>query len=326
MASGRERVEAAVALDVADRPPVSAWGHNYDLEWDPRALATETVDRTRRLGFDFVKLQIRATSFAEAFGAGYRYSGDPAQPPAGEAPIADADEWARFGDRGVERAVLDEQVECLRLVCSDLGGDVPVIQTVFSPITVAGFLGKRVLEDLKSNPRPVLAALDLIASALVDFCASSLEAGAAGVFYAITRYGSVDAMPLAEYEELLLPLDRKLMEACSGGWFNMLHLCGPRQHFELARTLSAQCVNWQLQDAGNPSLSEGRRMSGKAVAGGLHRHSPISDGTPQQVVAASRAALLESGPRGFLLTPGCSVSPWPRDKEENFRAMFEVLA
>jgi uroporphyrinogen decarboxylase len=325
MANGRERVEAALALDVADRPPVSAWGHNYDLEWDPSALAAETVDRTRRLGFDFVKLQIRATSFAEAFGADYRYSGDPARAPVGEPPIEGADAWSRFGERAVRKSVFDEQVECLRLVCSGLGRDVPVIQTVFSPITVAGFLAKRVLDDLRSSPRTVFAALDYIASALIDFCTASLEAGAAGAFYAITGYGSADALPLAEYEELLLPLDRKVLDACSAGWFNMLHLCGPRQHFELARKLPAQSVNWQLQDEGNPTLSEGRRLSGKAVAGGLHRHTPIADGTPEHVLAQSSAALLDSGPRGFLLTPGCSVSPWPREREENFSAMFKAL-
>jgi uroporphyrinogen decarboxylase len=112
------------------------------------------------------------------------------------------------------------------------------------------------------------------------FGRASIEAGPAGVFYAITGYGSAGAMPLREYEELLLPLDRQVLDACSGGWFNLLHLCGPRQHFELASALPAQCVNWQLQDPGNPGLAEGRRLSGKAVAGGLHRHSPIADGSP----------------------------------------------
>lgn len=62
-------MEAALALDVADRPPVSAWGHNYDLEWDSAALARETVERTGRLGFDFVKLQIRATALPRLWGA-----------------------------------------------------------------------------------------------------------------------------------------------------------------------------------------------------------------------------------------------------------------
>jgi uroporphyrinogen decarboxylase len=181
------------------------------------------------------------------------------------------------------------------------------------------------LDDLRSDPRHVLPALESIASALAGFASTSMAAGAAGVFYAITGYGSADVMSLTEYQELLLPLDRKVLDACSDCRFNMLHLCGPRQHFELARSLPAACVNWQLQDEGNPTLSEGRRLSGRAVVGGLHRRTPIADGTPEQVLEQAEAALRDAGRRGFLLTPGCSVSPWPRDREENFRAMLGAV-
>ena len=70
--SGRERVRAALALDVADRPPVSAWGHTYEEEWGVESLATATVAIARKYEFDFVKLQIRATTFGEAFGGRWR--------------------------------------------------------------------------------------------------------------------------------------------------------------------------------------------------------------------------------------------------------------
>ena len=35
--TGRERVQAAIAMGVADRPPVGAWGHTYREEWSPRS-------------------------------------------------------------------------------------------------------------------------------------------------------------------------------------------------------------------------------------------------------------------------------------------------
>lgn len=324
-------MEAALALDVADRPPVSAWGHNYDLEWDAAALARETVERTGRLGFDFVKLQIRATAFAEALGSEYRYSGYAGREPMLVRQAVNAPEdWLRVSSASNTPALLDEQVECLRRVVSGVGAGVPVIQTLFSPVTVAGFLvnrdQRRMLEDLRRQTELVRAALARIADMVARFGHASIEAGAAGVFYAITSYGSADAMPLREYEELLLPLDRQVLDACSGGWFNMLHLCGPRQHFELASALPAQCVNWQLQDPGNPGIAEGRRLSGKAVAGGLHRHSPIADGSPDQVLEQAEAALRDTGGHGHLLTPGCSVSPWPSDREDNFRAMVQAAS
>ncbi|TMC33908.1 MAG: hypothetical protein E6J28_13740 [Chloroflexi bacterium] len=65
--TGRKRVEAAIAMGVADRPPVGAWGHTYREEWSPSDLAAITVDRARRFGWDFVKFQPRAST-STAFG------------------------------------------------------------------------------------------------------------------------------------------------------------------------------------------------------------------------------------------------------------------
>src|SRR5256886_7710602 len=78
---GRERVEAALTLGLGDRPPVGAWGHTYREEWSPEDLAAVTVERARRFGWEFVKFQPRARSFAEAFGAVFHPSGDPLRGP-----------------------------------------------------------------------------------------------------------------------------------------------------------------------------------------------------------------------------------------------------
>src|SRR5216684_2919201 len=37
--TGRERVEAAIALGLGDRPPLSAWGHTFKEEWTPSERA-----------------------------------------------------------------------------------------------------------------------------------------------------------------------------------------------------------------------------------------------------------------------------------------------
>ena len=135
MPTGRERVETALRLEVADHPPVSAWGHDYDQEWAIDSLVAATVAKTRRFDFDFVKLQIRATCFAEAFGARWRYSGSAdAEPVLESAPGAPG---------AFNPSPLRDQVEVLRRVVGELGSDVPVLQTVFSPGMVAWFLAGR---------------------------------------------------------------------------------------------------------------------------------------------------------------------------------------
>src|SRR5260370_11474773 len=184
-------------MGVADRRPVGAWGHTYREEWSAEGLASISVKRARQFGWDFVKFQPRASSLAEAFGSAYKPAGHPFKGPVLlSAAVPDLDSWRKV--ELVNRKALDDQVESIGLVARELGSEVPVIQTVFSPITVGGYLvGKssaRVRRELRQHPELVRPALDRIAEALVDFSRRSVKAGAAGVFYAISGYTSKGAL------------------------------------------------------------------------------------------------------------------------------------
>src|SRR5690606_32806402 len=72
MITGQERVIAALAGEVIDRPPISAWGHDYEAEWFPHLFRDATIRTTRSFDWDWVKLQNRETCFAEDLGGIYR--------------------------------------------------------------------------------------------------------------------------------------------------------------------------------------------------------------------------------------------------------------
>jgi uroporphyrinogen decarboxylase len=328
MASGKQRVEAALAMRVADRPPVGAWGHTYREEWSPEALAAITVERARRFGWDFVKFQPRASCFAEAFGSVYHPSGHRLRAPILiKAAVPDLESWSSV--QLVNRKALDDQVESIGMVARELGPDVPVIQTVFSPITVGGYLvGKsqsRVVRELRKNPETVGPALDRVAQALVDFSRRSVGVGAAGVFYAVSGYAGRKVMTEEAYRDLVLPYDHAVLDAMPReAWFNVLHLCGSNLNFTLARDLPSHAVSWSIHNQGNPSLSKGREIGRRAVMGGLSQRSTLVYGPPPRIEDEARRAVEETGGDGLLLAPGCSVPP--RVRETNLAAMISAVA
>ena len=322
---------AALRRDRADRAPVSAWGHSYEREWSVDELATTTVGIARRCELDFVKLQVRASCFAETFGAAWRYSGSPSLPPVMEQPGAsDAKAWRRIADTEPDRRILTEQIQVMAAVTRELGPETPCLQTVFSPGMVAWFLAGSDIDVLRSllraEPDLMAAGLARISQTLAWFARESIAAGAAGLFYAINPLANTAVVAADEYERILLPFDRSTLAGADGAWFNMLHLCGANVNTSLVEALRPHCVNWSVHDAGNPGLAEMRDRHRIAVAGGLHRDSPIRTGTVEEVRREAAEAIRQTSGRGHLLTPGCSVSPWPVDHEENIRVLAEAAA
>lgn len=325
----RARVEAALAGGHLDRPPAGAWGHSYLDEWSAERLAEVTVERALRHGWDFVKFQPRATFFAEAFGARFRPSGTASEAPILEStPVAGAASWEQL--RLVDAGVMDEQARALGLVAGRLGDRVPVLQTVFSPISVAAYLvgrdRERLVAELRSRPELLLPALERIGDALIEFSRRSVDAaGAAGVFYAISNFATPDVMPWDLYEELLLPGDRRVLEALpEAAWFNVLHLCGPRVWMAIARQLPVQAVSYSTFDEGNPSLAEARRVTGRAVMGGVEQRRILVSGPAPEIERQVREAIASTDGRGLLVAPGCSVPP--AVPEANLRTMMEAVA
>jgi len=324
------RIKTALALEKPDRPPFTWWGHAFKEEWSPEALAAVTVDRARRFGLDFVKLQPRASSFAEAYGSLYEPSGNAEEHPTLiKAGVVTMGDWVKLPEVDASHPAFADQVEALRLVVNELGPDVPVIQTVFSPLTVAGHLiGKDsagVVRMLLDRPDLVGPALKRIARGLVSFSAASVAAGGAGIFFAISGYASADMMSEKDYRSLALDHDLEVTGLLPHeAWFNVAHLCGPRLHFDIAKALGLQAVSWAIHEPGNPGLAEGRDRTGMAAMGGLGHKTTLVDATPDQVIAEAQAALKGTEGRGVILAPGCSVAPSAGD--ENLAAIAAAVA
>jgi uroporphyrinogen decarboxylase len=219
-----------------------------------------------------------------------------------------------------------EQLEALRLIGRALGGEAPFIQTVFSPLAVVGRLANSDLEAvhgyMREASQALHGALAAVADTLAAYGRACLEAGASGIFFATVDWATYDNATAEQYREFGRPYDLRVLEAVQGAEMNVLHVCRPRNMFDLLADYPVHAINWAAGEPGNPTLKEGLARSERAVMGGVSV-ATVAQGTPDRVAAEARQALSETGGRRFLLAPGCSILP--QTPEANLLAVKGAL-
>src|SRR5215212_8343909 len=138
--SKRERVAAALRGDPVDRPPVAAWRHFIPAERGAEALAAAHVRFFKAFDWDWLKVNPRATYYAEAWGSRYDYDYyDGVLPRQVHTPVASPADLAAITPRIPTVGVFEEQLDLLHRIKDGIG-DAPFVQTVFSPLSVLTFL------------------------------------------------------------------------------------------------------------------------------------------------------------------------------------------
>jgi len=306
----RARLEAAVAGGIADRVPVSAWGHFFDRETSAAGLADVMVEFFEAYDWDFLKVHARASYHVEGFGFAYEPSRDPAKGHrCTSQPIHSAADWRALRPLPLDAAPLAEQVDAIRLIRARVPRDVPVIMTVFSPLDIAdklvdrdsALLGRHIAED----PAAVEQALGVFAETFVPFVAQLGALGVDGIYFS-TKWANRHKLPAADYMRLAGRHDRAMLDAARGLWCNILHLCEDAIHLDAFADYPVQVIHWDAHTPENPGFDAARTRVRQALGGGVDARL-LAGGTPEQVFARARQSIAAAGGRGFLLGPGCSV-------------------
>ena len=321
----RERVLAALRGEEVDYVPVSAWGHDFLREWAAEGLAEATLQAYRRYDWDFIKVNPRASYYAEDWGCRYQPSGSASGgPPQTLATVINSAADLR-GLRPLDpsRGAYGEQLAALRLIRDGLAREAPFIQTVFSPLAVASRLAgshEPIRQYMEEAPQDLEAALAAIAETLAAYARACLDAGADGIFFASVEWGSRNYISAEQYARFGRPFDLPVLEAVQGAPFNLLHVCRNNNMLSDLLDYPVHAFHWATTGADNPSLTDILARTDKAVMGGVSHDSTILSSRPEDVAAEARAAIDATGGRRFLLAPGCSIAP--TTPEANLRAMI----
>jgi uroporphyrinogen decarboxylase len=304
----RERVRAALRGGEVDRVPVAFWGH---FASDPRTaeeITAETVRFQRRFDWDFVKLMPSGMYFPQALGCELT----PASGPGGTNQIArsvvrSAEDWRRLPEPPPTEGWLGEHVASVARIRRELGPDVPIVQTLFSPLTVAHKLAGADFQRYVREERETLEeGLERLTAASIAFARATLDAGADGFFYA-TQEATLDELTEPEFERFGKRYDLEVLGAMDErAWFKLLHVCRESIMAEAVADYPVEAINWDA-NRNFPSLAEAPGIWPQALVGGLDRQGAILSGTPSEVEREVRAAVEALGGRHLIVSAGCAL-------------------
>lgn len=305
----RERVRATLAGEPANHAPASLWGHDFLREWSSDDLVAATLDEYRAFGWDFIKLNPRATYFAEAWGNTYDRPAEQRQPRLLEAVVRDAGGLRALAPVDARGGVFDEHLRALTMLVDAVAGEVDVIHTVFSPLSVAAQLTGS--DDAFSalaaeDPDAARQAIEAVAETLTAYARAAVDAGAAGIFFAPLHWASRDTADEAFYAEFGRPYDLRVLDAVRDAEFNVMHVCRNHNILETLLDYPVAAFNWADHGEGNATLAEIRASTTKAVMGGIDQ-ARLHMVTPAEVRAQADEALAAG--RGVFVTAGCAIRP-----------------
>jgi len=309
----RERVWATLKGDRTDHPPVSFWGHVYHRESSAVDLVEATLEHQDQFHWDWVKLNPRKHYHSEDWGVRYRYPGRPHEKPVLDTwPVREPDDWRGISARSATEGALGEQLEAVRRLRQRLPAEVPLIETVFTPLAVLGEMvnGPGVLQShLRNHPEAVRSALEAVTRTYERFVAQVLAAGADGIYLATTAWGSRDWITADEHRVWARPFDLRVLAAAAAAPFNVLHVCKPNNLlFEMA-DYPVSAFSYDATHPTNPSLAETLARVPGAVMGGIAYEGALQQPDHEELLGELRRGWDQTHGHRWLVAPGCSIPP-----------------
>ena len=321
-----ERVINVLKKNEVDRPPVSMWKHFFKEENSSNELAESMLSFQNKFNWDFMKVNPRFSYHTEDWGVKMKtYNDSFKSPDKIEYPIKQKSDWNKIKYLDINKGVLGEHLESLKIISRGLKEEVPFVMTIFTPLSIAADLMKTnedMKKQMKDNKEEVHQALEIITETFIDFSKECLKIGSWGIFYATTHWGTHNQMTKEEYEEFGKFYDLKVLKEVSKAKFNILHVCKSNNMLKFLSDYPVNAFNWDSQDSTNLSLKEGKMITGKAVIGGISHNNTVLSKDPKDILNEVREIKKEMGTNGWMIGPGCTFPP--ESPDANLKSLIDA--
>lgn len=326
--NSRERIQTLLAGDKPDRPAVTAWRHFYHRETTAEGLAGAMVEFQERFDWDLMKINPRASYHVEDWGNILNWSDSEFKKHSKTKFAVETEaDWDKIGVLPLTSPVLAEHLQAVSLIRKRVGPDLPLLMTVFTPLSIAGDLVKddqTLLDHLAADEARVTGALERITETFSAFCAELRNAGADGLFYATTQWASASLLTYPQYEKYGRTYDLPPLAAAGADALNLLHVCASQNYLKELADYPVEIINWDESDPTNASLPDGIDAIGDKLAmGGLDHNGWLLQSTPDEIAFKVREIYAGQANKRFIFGPGCSIPP--ETPMENLAALSETV-
>ena len=321
--SKRKRLEAVMAGEPVDRPPVALWRHWPGDDQDATALAAAHLKWQADYDWDLLKIGPASSYSVVDWGVVDRWEGHIEGTRATTRyAVAAPSDWEALRPSDPGRGMLATQIEALGHVGRALRGEVPFIATIFSPLSMAKHLaGNEVaLSHMRQYPDAFHRGLDTLTESIIAFIDAARATGIAGIYYAV-QHAVYPLLSRDEFAAFGRPYDQRVLAAAAGLWCNVVHLHGTRVMFDLVADYPAPLLNWHDRETGI-SLRQGLDAFPGAASGGVAQWTMHRDG-PADLLAEVADARAQTGDRRLLLGTGCVIMA--TTPLRNIRALREAV-
>ncbi|MFZ4826354.1 MAG: uroporphyrinogen decarboxylase family protein [Phototrophicaceae bacterium] len=217
-------------------------------------------------------------------------------------------DWTEIRNLDPERGELGKQLEVTRQLVEHFKKSVPILVSIYSPLSQATRLSGHatLLDHLRTRPDRLKSCLNVLTETTLNYVNVLRKLGVDGIVY-IVEYGDYGMLAKGEYESFGVPYDLKILgEMVERTPFNLLHLRGNSPMFDVFKNYPTQATNWNSQ-ADKVDLVQGKSLSLGAVCGGAQTNTLLFS-TPSEIRQQANHALREVNRRRIILTAEDTVS------------------
>jgi uroporphyrinogen decarboxylase len=303
--SKRKRLEATISGQTLDRVPVALWRHWPGDDQDAHALAAAHMQWQNDYDWDVLKVGPASSYSVVDWGMTDRWVGHiEGTRQFTQWAIQKPEDWATLKPLDPNKGMLATQLEALRLVKESVGESVPVLATIFAPLSQAKKLAgnESMLSHMRHYPDLFSQGQATILESTLRFVEAAKQLGIDGIYYAV-QHARYPLLSRDEYATWGRPFDLQIIDAAQDFWLNMLHLHSTDVMFDLVADFPVQIMNWHDREV-DITLAEGLQQIKGAASGGVD-HWTLHQESPEGTLAEVNDAIAQTNGRRLLLGTGC---------------------